>query len=58
VKLVNLNGLVLINQKVPTAATGNTVYDLDLSELPKGIYDLQILTGPGKLIGTRRILKL
>lgn len=58
VKLVNLNGLVLINKKVPTAATGNTLYDLDLSELPKGIYDLQVLTGLGQVIGTRRILKL
>ncbi|HJV19749.1 MAG TPA: T9SS type A sorting domain-containing protein [Sediminibacterium sp.] len=58
VKLINLSGVVLMNKKIATAATGNTVYNLDLSAMPKGVYDVQVLTGPGKMIGTRRILKL
>ncbi|MFZ2783896.1 MAG: T9SS type A sorting domain-containing protein [Sediminibacterium sp.] len=57
-KLVNLSGVVMMNEKIATAATGNTVYNLDLSEMPKGIYDVQVLTGPGQIIGTRRIIKL
>jgi sugar lactone lactonase YvrE len=58
-KVFSTSGLELINKKIPSAVTGiNNTYDLDLSLLPPGTYEVQLITGVGKLIGSRRIFKL
>jgi large repetitive protein len=58
VKVISEAGLVHMNQKIATTSVGNTAYDLDLSKLPKGVYEIQIITGVGRIIGTRRVIKL
>ncbi len=57
-KVVSSTGLVVINRKITTANTGNTLYDLDMSQLPKGVYNIELVNGVGKIIGSRRIIKL
>ena len=58
VKVISINGIVMINQKIPTAISGNTVYDLDLSGLFTGTYDVQLISGSGTVISTKRVIKL
>lgn len=58
VKVISINGIVMINQKIPTSISGNTVYDLDLSNLYTGTYDVQLISGTGTVISTKRVIKL
>ncbi len=58
IKLISSNGIVLSNQKIPTSNVGNTVYDLDMSNLIPGTYDIQLYTGTGVVIQTKRVIKL
>jgi sugar lactone lactonase YvrE len=57
-KIISSNGVVLSNQKIPTSAVGNTVYDLDLSNYIPGTYDIQVYSGTGKIIDTKRVIRL
>ncbi len=57
-KVVSSTGLVMINRKITTNNTGNTLYELDVSQLPKGVYNVEIVTGVGKVIGSKRVVKL
>ncbi|TAG08210.1 MAG: T9SS C-terminal target domain-containing protein, partial [Sphingobacteriia bacterium] len=56
-KLVSSTGLVMINRKIATNTTGNTLYELDVSQLPKGVYNVEIVTGVGRVIGSKRLIK-
>lgn len=58
VKVISINGIVMMNQKIPTTLNGNTVYDLDLSALNTGTYDVQLIAGSGTVISTKRVIKL
>ncbi len=58
IKVFGSNGLILINQKINASTSGNTFYDLDLSSFVNGVYDVQIVTGLGKVVGTKRLIKL
>ncbi|TAH14502.1 MAG: T9SS C-terminal target domain-containing protein [Sphingobacteriia bacterium] len=57
-KIISSNGTVHSNQKIPTSNVGNTVYDLNMSNLIPGIYDIQLYTGTGKVVETKRVIKL
>ncbi|MDP1843672.1 MAG: T9SS type A sorting domain-containing protein [Sediminibacterium sp.] len=57
-KVISPNGLVVMSQKLNTAASGNTIFELDISSFVNGIYDVQIVTGLGKIIGVKRLIKL
>lgn len=58
-KVFSTAGIELINKKIPSAIAGvNNMYDLDLSTLPPGTYEVQLITGVGKVIGSKRIFKL
>ena len=49
----------MLNKRVNTGgSTGNFVYDLELSMLPKGIYNLELVTGAGRIIARKRFVKL
>ncbi len=59
VKVISNGGVVMINQRVNTFnTTGNFTYDLDLRQLPKGIYNLELVTGAGRIIARNRFVKL
>ena len=58
VKVISVNGIVIINKKIPTAISGNSAYDLDLSTLTPGTYDIQLISGTGTIISTKRVIKL
>jgi hypothetical protein len=59
VKVFSTGGIAFINRKIPSAQTGvNNTYDLDVSMLPPGTYEVQLITGVGKVIGSSRIFKL
>ena len=52
-------GDAMLNKRVNTGgSTGNFVYDLELSLLPKGIYNLELVTGAGRIIARKRFVKL
>ncbi len=57
-KIISSNGIVLSNQIIPTSNVGNTVFDLDLSNYISGVYELQLYAGTGKIIDTKRVIKL
>jgi sugar lactone lactonase YvrE len=57
-KIISSNGIVISNQKIPTSNLGNTVYDLDMSALLPGTYDVQLYTGTGKVIETKRVIRM
>jgi hypothetical protein len=57
-KVTSINGNVMMNQKISTVINGNTVYDLDLYKLNTGTYDVQLISGSGALINSKRIIKL
>ena len=58
VKVISINGIIMMNQKIPTVINSNTVYDLDLSNLNTGTYDIQLISGSGKMISSKRVIKL
>jgi len=58
VKVISINGITMMNQKIPTSISGNTVYDIDLSSLNTGTYDLQLVSGSGTVISSKRVIKL
>ncbi|MFM9653815.1 T9SS type A sorting domain-containing protein, partial [Streptomyces galilaeus] len=52
-KVFSISGLELINTKIPPAVVGvNNTYDLDLSSFPPGTYEVQLITGVGRIIGS------
>jgi hypothetical protein len=58
-KVISNNGVIMINKRVITGTTtGNFVYDLELAQLPKGIYNLELVTGAGRIIARNRFVKL
>lgn len=58
-KVFSTTGLELVNKKIPSAIAGvNNSYDLDLSSFPPGTYEVQLITGVGRIIGSKRIFKL
>ncbi|OYW80633.1 MAG: hypothetical protein B7Z27_03430 [Sphingobacteriia bacterium 32-37-4] len=58
-KVISNNGVVMINKRIITGTTtGNFVYDLELAQLPKGIYNLELVTGAGRIIARNRFVKL
>ena len=57
--VISNGGVVMLNKRVNTGgSTGNFVYDLELSLLPKGIYNLELVTGAGRIIARKRFVKL
>lgn len=57
IKVVSSTGLVMINKKITPVSVGNELYELDVSSLPKGVYNLEIITGLGRNIGSKRLIK-
>lgn len=58
-KVISNGGVVMINKRINTGTTtGNFVYDLELTQLPKGIYNLELVTGAGRIIARNRFVKL
>ena len=59
IKVVSNGGLVMMNKQINTSnIVGNMVYDLVLTQLPKGIYTIEIVTGSGRIIAHKQIIKL
>lgn len=58
-KVISNGGVIMINRRINTGgSTGNFIYDLELSQLPKGIYNLELVTGAGRIIARKRFVKL
>lgn len=58
-KVISNNGVIMVNKRIITGTTtGNFVYDLELAQLPKGIYNLELVTGAGRIIARNRFVKL
>lgn len=58
-KVISNGGVVMINKRIITGSTtGNFVYNLELAQLPKGIYNLELVTGAGRIIARNRFIKL
>ncbi len=46
IKVVSNGGLVMMNKQINTSnIVGNMGYDLALTQLPKGVYTVEIVTG-------------
>ena len=58
ISVTDMHGKLLIQKKLPVMPVGNMMYDLELATLARGMYDIQLVTGLGTVIGTQRIIKL
>lgn len=59
IKVVSNGGLVMMNKQINTSNIfGNMVYDLTLTQLPKGVYTIEIVTGSGRIIAHKQFIKL
>ena len=59
IKVISNGGLVIRNKQINTSnIIGNMVYDLELIQLPKGVYAIEIVTGSGRMIAHKQFIKL
>ena len=59
IKVVSSGGLVMMNKQINTNnIIGNMVYNLELTQLPKGVYAIVIVSGSGRIIAHKQFIKL